>query len=205
MKGKGSDFFWPSFTDLMTSLFFIMLVLYVLTYLKLTNQKKATEQQLQKIKEIQSAVKELPKQYFKYDSTYKRFSLVQNIEFYTARDIIKKKDEGYLLKVGNSIKNLINKLKTKYAQQDIKYVVIIEGMSSNDNYIENYPLSYKRALSVFRLWKYNQIILDQSICEVQIAGSGVGGNGRYQQYEDYKNQRILIQIVPKIGDLKLDL
>ena len=52
MKGKGSDFFWPSFTDLMTSLFFIMLVLYVLTYLKLTNQQKATEQQLNKIKEI---------------------------------------------------------------------------------------------------------------------------------------------------------
>jgi N-glycosylase/DNA lyase len=79
MTGKGSGFFWPSFADLMTSLFFIMLVLYVLTYLKLTNQQRATEQQLNKIKEIQAAVKELPQNYFQYDSIYKRFSLVQNI------------------------------------------------------------------------------------------------------------------------------
>ena len=78
MTGKSSGFFWPSFTDLMTSLFFIMLVLYVLTYLKLTNQQRATEQQLNKIKEIQAAVKELPQDYFQYDSEYKRFSLVQN-------------------------------------------------------------------------------------------------------------------------------
>ena len=64
-----------------------MLVLYVLTYLKLTNQQKATEQQLNKIKEIQAAVKELPKEYFQYDSIYKRFSLVQNVEFEKGKDI----------------------------------------------------------------------------------------------------------------------
>ena len=88
MKAKGSSFFWPSFTDLMTSLFFIMLVLYVLTYLKLTNQQKATEQQLNKIKEIQNAVKELPREYFQYDSIYKRFSLVQNIEFEDGKEFL---------------------------------------------------------------------------------------------------------------------
>jgi hypothetical protein len=203
MKGKGSDFFWPSFTDLMTSLFFIMLVLYVLTYLKLTNQKKATEQQLDKIKEIQAAVKELPKKYFQYDSIYKRFSLVQNIEFEKGNDIIKPKDEVYLLSVGNSIRNLINNLKTKYSKQDIKYVIIIEGMASNDNYIENYPLSYKRAWAVLKLWNNQRIILDPTVCEVQVAGSGTGGIGRYSYIEEYKNQRILIQIVPKIGEIKL--
>ncbi len=153
MKGKGSDFFWPSFTDLMTSLFFIMLVLYVLTYLKLTNQQKATEQQLNKIKEIQAAVKELPKEYFQYDSVYKRFSLVQNVEFEKGKDIIKPKDEQYLVKVGNSIRGLIDNLKSKYAQQDIKYVVIIEGMASNDNFSDNFPLSYKRAWAVLKLWQ----------------------------------------------------
>ena len=117
MKGKNSGFFWPSFADLMTALFFIMLVLYVLTYLKLSNErriiekeKKATEQQLIKIKEIQAAVKELPKEYFQYDSIYKRFSLVQNVEFEKGKDIIKPKDKVYLIEVGNSIRKLINDL-----------------------------------------------------------------------------------------------
>lgn len=204
MTGKGSGFFWPSFTDLMTSLFFIMLVLYVLTYLKLTNQQRATEQQLNKIKEIQAAVKELPQDYFQYDSEYKRFSLVQNIEFERGQDIIKPKYEQYLIDVGVSIKDLISNLKSKYAQQDIKYVVIIEGMASNDNYFDNYPLSYKRAWAVMKLWQRENVMPDQSVCEVQVAGSGTGGIGRFPNNEEYKNQRILIQIVPKIGEIKLE-
>ncbi len=204
MKGKSSDFFWPSYTDLMTSLFFIMLVLYVLTYVKLTNQQKATEQQLKKIKEIQAAVKELPKEYFQYDSVYKRFSLVHNIEFQSGQDIIKPNDKQYLINVGISIKNLINNLKKKYNNQDIKYVVIIEGMASNDNFRNNYPLSYLRAWAVMKLWQRAYIMPDQAVCEVQVAGSGTGGIGRYPIIEEYKNQRILIQIVPKIGELKIE-
>lgn len=204
MKGKGSDLFWPSFTDLMTSLFFIMLVLYVLTYLKLTNQQKATEEQLNKIKEIQAAVKELPQEYFQYDSIYKRFSLVKNVEFEKGKDIIKPKYEDYLIKVGNSIRDLIETLKTKYAQQDIKYVVIIEGMASNDNFSDNFPLSYKRAWAVMKLWQKENIMPDQSVCEVQVAGSGTGGIGRFPSNEEVKNQRILIQIVPKIGEIKIE-
>ncbi|WP_452602635.1 hypothetical protein [Pontimicrobium sp. MEBiC06410] len=204
MTGKNSGFFWPSFTDLMTSLFFIMLVLYVLTYLKLTNQQRATEQQLNKIKEIQAAVKELPQDYFQYDSEYKRFSLVQNIEFERGQDIIKPKYEQYLIDVGVSIKDLISNLKSKYAQQDIKYVVIIEGMASNDNYFDNYPLSYKRAWAVMKLWQRENVMPDQSVCEVQVAGSGTGGIGRFPNNEEFKNQRILIQIVPKIGEIKLE-
>lgn len=204
MKAKGSSFFWPSFTDLMTSLFFIMLVLYVLTYLKLTNQQKATEQQLNKIKEIQAAVKELPKDYFAYDSIYKRFSLVRNIEFVSREDIIKDNDIQYLVDVGNSIRTLIQTLKVKYANQDIKYVVIIEGMASSDNYADNFPLSYKRAWAVQKLWQQRGIMPDQSVCEIQIAGSGTGGIGRFPSTEETKNQRILIQIVPKIGEIKIE-
>ena len=204
MKTKSSDFFWPSFTDLMTSLFFIMLVLYVLTYLKLTNQQKATEQQLNQIKEIQAAVKELPAEYFAYDSVYKRFSLVRNIEFEPTEDIIKGRDVDYLVEVGNSIRTLIHTLKAKYERQDIKYVVIIEGMASNDNYPDNFPLSYKRAWAVQKLWQQRDIMPDQAICEIQIAGSGTGGIGRYLAKDEKKNQRILIQIVPKIGEILIE-
>lgn len=204
MKGKGAGFFWPSFTDLMTSLFFIMLVLYVLTFLKLTYQQRATEEQLKKIKEIQAAVTELPREYFAYDSVYKRFSLVQNIEFDRGKDVIKPTDEIYLSKVGSSISKLIKDLAVKYAGQDIKYVVIIEGMASNDNYSDNFPLSYKRAWAVLKLWQSRNIVPDPKVCEVQVAGSGTGGIGRYAPTDEIRNQRILIQIVPKIGEIKIE-
>ncbi len=201
MKSNGSSFFWPSFTDLMTSLFFIMLVLYVLTYLKLTNQQRATQQQLKRITEIQAAVKELPKKYFAYDSLYQRFSLVRNIEFEPRADIIKRADIDYLVEVGISIRTLITTLKRKYGDKDIKYVVIIEGMASKDSYIDNFPLSYKRAWAVQKLWQQRGIMPDQTVCEVQVAGSGTGGIGRFPPSEERKNQRILIQIVPKIGEI----
>jgi len=204
MKSQNSGFFWPSFADLMMSLFFIMLVLYVLSYLKLTNQQRATQQQLNKIKEIQAAVRELPRKYFAYDSVYKRFSLVQNIEFARGQDVIQGKDIQYLTNVGRSISNLIDTLKTKYAGQDIKYVVIIEGMASRDSYLDNYTLSYKRALAVQKLWNRQNITFDQTICEVQVAGSGIGGIGRYPPSQETRNQRILIQIVPKIGEIKTE-
>ncbi len=208
MKSKDSGFFWPSFTDLMTSLFFIMLVLYVLTYVKLTVQqrrieeeKKVTEQQLKKIREIQDAVKELPEKYFAYDTQYKRFSLTQDVRFEKMSDVISQRDEAYLVGVGSAINALINTLKTKYVGQDIKYLVVIEGMASVDGYKDNFPLSYKRAWAVLKLWQQYGVVPDQSICEVQISGSGIGGIGRHGPENESRNQRILIQIVPKIGKM----
>lgn len=198
---KKNNFFWPSYADLMTSLFFIMLVLYVLTFVVLKNQQRATEEQLKKITEMQAAVKELPEKYFAYDSIYKRFSLTRNIEFEIQDDNIKPYYIEYLVNVGKSIKVLIDTLKLKYKDQDIKYVVLVEGMASKDSYIDNYALSYRRALSLKKLWEDANIYLDPSICELQIAGSGIGGVGRFPDYENERNQRILIQIIPKIGKI----
>ena len=201
MKESKQDYFWLSYSDLMTSLFFIMLVLYVLTFVKLSNQKNASEQQLKKIQEIQTAVKSLPSQYITYDEKYGRYSLARNINFETMKDVINEDDKVYLKDVGESISDLINELKVKYKGQDIRYVVLIEGMASKDYYIDNYQLSYRRALAVKRLWQSEGIILDPAVCDVQVAGSGVEGIGRYPKKEEAKNQRILIQIIPKIGKI----
>ena len=201
MKKPKQDFFWPSFTDLMTSLFFVMLVLYVLTYLYMKNQQRATEEQLRKIKEVQNAVNALDTTYFTYDSTYRRFTLNRQITFPPKGSTLSNAgDREYLLKVGISIQNLIENLKRKYAGQSISYMVIIEGMASLDSYEENFQLSYERALALYNLWKGAGIKLDASTCELQIAGSGIGGVGR--SADESQNQRFLIQIIPKIGTLK---
>jgi outer membrane protein OmpA-like peptidoglycan-associated protein len=203
MKYKESTFFWTSYTDLMTSLFFVMLALYILTVAVLRNQQKATEEQLNKIKEIQNATKALPEKYFEYQPQYKRFTLKTQINFTAKSSTIPSNDYAYLIGVGRSIQKLVDTLKVKYQNTDIKYLIVIEGMASKDNYKNNYQLSYERALSLYNFWKATKVKLDPSVCEVIISGSGVGGVGRFEkQSEEYKNQRFLIQIIPKIGKIE---
>ncbi|MCU0468314.1 MAG: OmpA family protein [Arcicella sp.] len=196
-----SNLFWTSYTDLMTSLFFVMLVLYVLTYVALRQKNKATEDQLRQIKELQAAVKNLPQKYFSYDSTYKRFILKEQIQFRIEKSDIKPQYVDYLKGVGLSIERLIDTLKTRYKDKDIRYLIVIEGMASNDNYQYNNELSYARALALYNLWNSQGIHFDPNICEVQIAGSGIRGVGRDKK--EVRNQRFLIQIIPKTGEIKL--
>ena len=216
----------------MTSLFFIMLVLFVLSTVGMYMSEKAarekeqaTQKQLEKIKEIQEAVQQLPKEYFEEDGINHRWSLRR--EFtpqFNARDynIYLLNDTSKLLEVGRSLIGVIdrlNQLKEK-SNMDISYLVVIEGMASRDNYFDNDGLSYRRALSLYYLWKNNNISFEDSQCEVQIAGSGIRGirpfnTDYYEQlkrgsvvadkYFDYqeekKNQCIIIQIVPKISNI----
>ncbi len=166
-------------------------------------QQKATEEQLKRIVEIQNSVKELDTTYFSYQEEYKRFSLKKQIQFDPAKSIIKIEYKDYLLDVGRNIESLIKRLQTKYKNNDIKYMIIIEGMASNDYYKYNDELSYLRALSLFKLWNQNNIHFDPKFCELQIAGSGIKGVGRFRgRKNEFKNQRFLIQIIPKIGKLK---
>jgi outer membrane protein OmpA-like peptidoglycan-associated protein len=200
---KKTNFFWASYADLMTSLFFIMLVLFVLTIAMMKRQQKATVEQLKRIVEIQNSVKELDKRYFYYQDEYKRFSLKKQIQFDPAKSTIKPEYKEYLLEVGRNIESLIKRLQTKYQNNDIKYMIIIEGMSSNDNYKYNDELSYQRALSLLKLWNQNSIYFDPTFCELQIAGSGTKGVGRFEGVKnEYKNQQFLIQIIPKIGKIE---
>jgi outer membrane protein OmpA-like peptidoglycan-associated protein len=199
---KKTNFFWASYADLMTSLFFIMLVLFVLTVVMMKRQSKATKLQLQKITEIQNSVKELDTRYFSYQEEYKRFTLKRQIQFAPAKSEIKDQYKDYLLDVGKNIESLIVRLQNKYKNNDIKYMIIIEGMASKDNYKLNDQLSYSRALSLLKLWDSNNIHFDPNFCELQVAGSGTSGVGRYSGKDETKNQQFLIQIIPKIGKIE---
>lgn len=202
MKNKPSkDFFWMSYSDLLTSLFFIMLVLFVLVFYMLNMRVVATEEALEKIQNIQRSVEYLPKEYFEFDSTYRRFNLREPVNFAKKSSVIPSDSKPYLRAVGNSIRTLVDTLSHNPDYKDVKYMVVIEGMASKDSYIYNYELSYERALSLYRFWQSEGIRFNPSICEVQIAGSGIGGVGRYG-YEP-KNQRFIVQVIPKIADQKI--
>lgn len=200
---KKANFFWASYADLMTSLFFIMLVLFVLTVVMLKRQARATEEELKKIQEIENSVANLPDKYFEYQPEFKRHSLREQIQFDKQKSDIPAEYNAYLTNVGNSIVELINRLNLKYKDENIKYMVVIEGMASKDSYPYNFELSYQRAMALYRFWLQHNIRFDSNVCEIQIAGSGTGGVGRYSKSgEEYKNQQILIQIIPKIGRMQ---
>lgn len=205
MNNNDNNFFWASYTDLMTSLFFIMLVLYVLTFavLKYEQSKyKAEAEQLRKIKEIQTAVNEIDTTYFIYHPEYKKHVLNIEVAFPTGGEDIytlnKTSTLMNLVQAGEKITELVNRFK----EENIKYLVIIEGQASNDRYPRNNQLSYERALALLEFWQKNRINLqNQENCELIIAGSGTGGVPREQPDRPPKNQRFLIHIIPKVGTI----
>jgi len=222
--GKKESFFWTSYTDLMTSLFFVMLTLFVLVIVVLNNKMqenikllkeneiliarldsmlKATQEQLNKIKEIEESVKNISTDFFQYDSNYKRHTLKGiEIEFETySADIsdIKQKQLNKLRDAGYEIKQFVNRTVSKYPE--VKYLLVIEGQSSRDNYRENYELSYKRALALVKYWEKEGISFNDEHCEIIISGSGQ--ESRFRLKPDIagnkSNQRFVIHIIPKPG------
>lgn len=200
---KKTNFFWVSFSDLMVSLFFVMLVLFTVSIGYLQHKTRVTEEALKKINEIQESTRQLPEEYFSYQPRFKRFKLNQQIQFKLGRSEIQIQYFPYLIQVGQSIEGLISRLKSdpKYMEFDIKYLVVIEGMASKDDYAYNFELSYNRALSLYKFWQDNGINFDPEICEIQVAGSGSEGLREFSGAEEYKNQQFLIHIVPKIGQI----
>ena len=205
------SFFWASYADLMSSLFFIMLVLFVLTIVMLQKQmieieemRKATEAEINKIKEIQNAISNIDSTYFAYNAEHKKHILKIDVGFQTnSADItdIELDTRHQLLNAGKAINQFIKDACQKYNAQ---YLLIIEGQASKDNFIRNNELSYERALALVNYWKNNGVLFNPEQCEVIISGSGQDGTLRIQPdvAGNVKNQRFLIHILPKPGVIK---
>lgn len=199
VKHKKESYFWTSFSDLMTSLFFVMLVLFVLTIALLHKRMEATQMQIDKIKEIEEATNRIDTTYFDYRKEYKKHILKIQANFDVDRFTEDDLDESVkkdLEEAGLSIKKSIASINEKYS--NIQYLLIIEGQASKDHASDNhnYELSYKRALTLKRIWDRKGIDFGNN-CEVLISGSGTGGTMR--EHEEELNQRFLIHIVPKPG------
>jgi outer membrane protein OmpA-like peptidoglycan-associated protein len=200
---KKTTYFWTTYSDFMSSLFFIMLVLFVLTAVLLIKRITATEAELEKIKQINASIEKIDSTYFEYDANYKRHTL-KNIQVsFKSRssDIndLSDIDKKNLLKAGRAIVKFMNDAKRDIP--DAEYLLIIEGQTSKDNYSKNYELSYERALSLVRYWERNKISFSHLPCEVIISGSGF--KSPFRKYPDIasnkRNQRFVIHIVPKPG------
>lgn len=199
MAHKKESFFWTSYSDLMTSLFFVMMVLFVLVIVVLHKRMEATQKELEDIKKVQRSTEELEKEedYFKYDSINEKFLLRMEIKYPKGVSDLKKIEaddkEMQLSKLevaGEKIKEFLDNHKEN------KYIIIIEGQASLDSFYRNYELSYERALGLMRFWDHLNF---GDNCEILISGSGDGTlkTNSQRESEQSKNQRFLIHILPK--------
>jgi hypothetical protein len=203
---KKSNFFWVSYSDLMTSLFFIMMVLFAITVTVLKGNIKLHEGVVKEIKNIQTALDGLDKEYFVFDSINKRYKLKLDASFKpNSYDIIDIPNEERmeLLHAGHDLFNKIHALID--TNQNVDYLLVIEGNTQryNDNYLNNpdggYNLSYRRALSLVNYWKNNNIDFYTlgNQCELIIAGSGYFGQSR--ESDESLNRKFSIQVTSKVG------
>lgn len=224
-SGNKKSLFWTSYSDLMTSLFFAMLVLFVVVVvamgsanLKVQELNKQLTESLEKANvtiEQQRQVLKLQEQFqtlttstsLDYDIEKRMFYVpqFQGVEIFEPnKDIIKENFITVVDNVGNDIKRVIDNLTRD--NKSFKYQLVIEGTAAipfkelrahayNADNTEMYELSYRRALALYNRWKH--LGLRNGNTEVIIAGSGFNGINRDEINED-NNKRFVIQIIPKI-------
>jgi outer membrane protein OmpA-like peptidoglycan-associated protein len=242
-KNNKESFFWTSYSDLMTGMFFVMLILFVFTVVALNNtikgcktpveckealgkaqkeieklkaelekakkETQATQKELDKIREIEESVQNINSKYFEYDSRYKRHTL-KNISVSFNRgssniNDIPALERNRLEEVGRLIKSFVDSAVKKNPK--VKYLLILEGQSSRDDYIRNYELSYERALALFKYWQEKGINCNTEHCEVIISGSGQESSFRVKPDDksNEQNQRFVIHIIPKPGIIEPEM
>lgn len=201
MAQKKESFFWTSYSDLMTSLFFVMLVLFILVIVLLHKRMEATEDQLKEIKKVEQSTKDLSQEYFQYRPDYKKYVLTIRVRYPAGKsnlqDIISSDKQSQLQQLAKAGREIQSFLKSHSENQ---YILIIEGQASKDNYLYNYELSYQRALALMRYWIEDSNITFGDNCEILISGSGDGKLDTHSMREtgdERENQRFLIHILPK--------
>lgn len=202
MDSKDNGTFWPSYVDIMTTLFAIMLVLFAVSFSRFKNKEKQLQvlvNEYENIIAVYSTVSSIDStKYFGYNEQYLKHLFTVNVQYQSKEFDIQKKllydglntakadnIRDSVIEAGKLIKRTLAKLETPDADKsNIKFLVIIEGQSSKVQYYEsdwknNYTLSYKRAQNLYEFWKDNGIDLESSQCQVIIAGSGEGGVPRF--------------------------
>lgn len=169
-------------------------------YFKETNHIGISSVGFEKIESIKRAISNISGEYFEYNKDYKKYILKIPIQFETGisniesiPDLTRQK----LVKAGGEIKKIIDSLPKN---NDVNYLIVVEGQSSKDGWEGNDDLSFKRALSLKDFWLENQIDFSKvEQCEIIIGGSGELGVPRIVPDIPPANQRFMITIIPKVG------
>lgn len=222
---KQKDPFWTSYSDLMTSLFFVMLVLFIICLIKVGKANSdlrealgtanADKERLEQILQLDSLYDKLSKEStLGYDTEKKMFyakDFVGKEIFYPNDDKIKEDYLGMVDSVGIDLARILKAIHN----DKFHYQLVIEGNAAikwdqlkahsyNPDNTEMYYLSYRRALALYNRWRIvGKHDFRQFNTEIIIAGSGFNGNNRDNKIEE-NNKRFIIQILPKISRPDID-
>lgn len=215
MDSNNNGSFWPSYVDIMTTLFAITLVLFAVSF----SRFKIKEGQLQSLVDeyediitVYSTVSEIDStKYFGYNEQYLKHLLTIDVVYQTKEYHMECLDLDFtdpdaannkrkdVIEAGRIVKKTIERIekieKADTLKNNIKFLVVIEGQSSKVHFDEsewknNYTLSYLRAQFLEKFWKQNGIDLSSiPRCEVIIAGSGEQGLPRVIPNEDSLHYR----------------
>lgn len=200
MDSKNNGSFWPSYVDIMTTLFAITLVLFAVSFSRFKikeKQLKSLVDQYENILTVYSTVGKIDStRYFNYNEEYLKHLFTIDVEYqrgefqidrlsqdltnHTAADKIRKD----IIAAGITIKNAIESLKNS-GRSNIRFLVVIEGQASKvafntDAWHNNYTLSYLRARHLNEFWISHGIDISKiPYCELIVSGSGEGGVPRF--------------------------
>lgn len=198
------DFFWPSYVDVMTNLFAVTLVLFVVSFFlfrKKTKDLEVMKQEYIRIQEMNQAIRQLDSNsFFRYNEEYKKHILTLQPEYKINEFEIPEglNNPGIVSDIrdaGISIIKTILDLKKEYVEADstrkaidVKFLIVIEGQASKNGEEEyNDILSFRRALSLKKFWidPKNHVEINgytltdpEMQCEVIVSGSGFYGSPR---------------------------
>jgi len=220
---KKNNIFWIGYSDLMTSMFFIMLVLFALSIgylvIKIAENEKLIKdlkeattglvkenERLQKLLNLEEQFKPLiDDSSFYYLPDCKKFIVkdFMGIEIFEPNQVTIKTEYNVLtIAAGKKIEAFLGELSNQ--NKGFSYLLVIEGNMANDHdnpksvdRSDFYTKSYERALAVYKLWLNNGINFRQYDVEVMICGSGLNGLCRDPIAEN--NKRFSIQIIPKVS------
>lgn len=205
---RNNNIFWISYSDLMTSLFFIMLVLFAVSvgYMKFTQKGlEVTIEEQNKLLRLNDQFKPLEENgSFLYLESCQKYVVKDftGIEiFKPEQTTIKPEYINTTKRIGVEIENFLRDLNE--ANPDLSYLLVIEGNMANtydQTYSKDsewgYVMSYQRALAVYNLWVSQGINLRKYNTEILICGSGF--NGLCRDKKEDNNKRFSIQIIPKV-------
>lgn len=201
-----------------------MLVLFAITYISLKHKIDVQQKEINEKKIIDAVVNTLTplkkdSLFFEYEPKYKRFTLRFEVQFVKDKYNL---SPGQLLnydvtvnkieQAGEKLKNILDTINFKKVNdksdtlRNVTYLLVIAGYASHTGNMEhNYLLSYQRAYSLWGFWKAHGIDFEDSkfkgLVDLQISGDGWGGVGRMKPDYSPQNQRFIIMLMPKIGDL----
>lgn len=198
MERREGSSFWPSYVDVMTTLFAVMLVLFAVSYSRFKVkevQLRSLVDEYENIITVYSTVGKIDStRYFGYNAEYLKHLFTVDVEYQQreyrtdrlALDLTSpaaaslKRDS--ILSAGRLVKQTIERIESHGRKRaNIKFLVVVEGQASRvafdqGDWQNNSTLSYLRARWLVEFWKAHGIDLAAiPRCELIVSGSGEGG------------------------------